>query len=111
LPPTAARRRLALGVCVSDRHRRFRFDFAVITGVFDRQVVVRAVRAESEISQDPRSLRYTRCFTVRILVAYVLSLVFALAYGYIAAIASRGNHNDSSAGHSAIHSVLSFLPA
>ena len=48
------------------------------------------VRAESEISQDPRSLPlYALYSLVRILVAYVLSLVFALAYGYIAAKSRR----------------------
>lgn len=48
------------------------------------------VKAESTISQDPRSLPlYALYSLVRILVAYVLSLVFALAYGYVAAKSRR----------------------
>jgi NitT/TauT family transport system permease protein len=48
------------------------------------------VRVESEISQDPRSLwAYALYSLVRILVAYGISLVFALAYGYAAAKSKR----------------------
>ncbi len=48
------------------------------------------VKVEAEISQDPRSLPlYAMYSLVRILVAYALSLVFALAYGYIAAKSRR----------------------
>jgi NitT/TauT family transport system permease protein len=48
------------------------------------------VKVEAEISQDPRSLPlYAMYSLVRILVAYALSLVFALAYGYIAAKSKR----------------------
>jgi NitT/TauT family transport system permease protein len=61
--------------------------FAVIFGVYSiGRSWLGPVRAESEISQDPRSLPLYALFSlVRILVAYVLSLVFALAYGYAAA--------------------------
>ncbi len=48
------------------------------------------VKVESEISQDPRSLwAYALYSLVRILVAYAISLVFALAYGYAAAKSKR----------------------
>ena len=48
------------------------------------------VRVEAEISQDPRSLwAYSLYSLVRILVAYGVSLVFALAYGYAAARSKR----------------------
>jgi len=48
------------------------------------------VKVEAEISQDPRSLPlYAMYSLVRILVAYALSLVFALMYGYIAAKSRR----------------------
>lgn len=48
------------------------------------------VRFESAISQDPRSLPlYAMYSLVRILIAYVLSLGFALAYGYAAAKSRR----------------------
>ena len=44
------------------------------------------VRAQAEISQSPRSLPlYALYSLVRISVAYILSLAFALAYGYLAA--------------------------
>ena len=48
------------------------------------------VRAETEISQNPWSLPlYALYSLVRILVAYGISLVFALAYGYAAAKSKR----------------------
>jgi NitT/TauT family transport system permease protein len=48
------------------------------------------VKVESEISQDPRSLWMYALYTlVRILIAYVISLLFALAYGYAAAKSKR----------------------
>jgi NitT/TauT family transport system permease protein len=48
------------------------------------------VRPHAEISQDPRDLPlYALYSLVRISVAYVLSLVFALAYGYVAASSRR----------------------
>ncbi|HTC41994.1 MAG TPA: ABC transporter permease subunit [Candidatus Acidoferrales bacterium] len=48
------------------------------------------VKVEAEISQDPRSLwAYALYSLVRILVAYAISLVFALAYGYAAAKSKR----------------------
>ena len=61
--------------------------FAVIFGVYSiGRSWLGPVRVESEISQDPRSLPLYALFSlVRILVAYALSLVFALAYGYTAA--------------------------
>jgi len=65
--------------------------FAVIYGVYSiGRSWLGPVRAESEISQDPRSLPlYALYSLVRILVAYALSLVFALAYGYTAAKSRR----------------------
>ena len=48
------------------------------------------VHAEAAISQDPRILPlYSLYSLVRILVAYAISLVFALAYGYVAARSRR----------------------
>jgi NitT/TauT family transport system permease protein len=48
------------------------------------------VKVESEISQDPRSLwAYALYSLVRILIAYGISLIFALAYGYAAAKSKR----------------------
>jgi NitT/TauT family transport system permease protein len=48
------------------------------------------VRPHAAISQDPRDLPlYALYSLVRISVAYVLSLVFALAYGYVAASSRR----------------------
>jgi NitT/TauT family transport system permease protein len=48
------------------------------------------VRSHAEISQDPRDLPlYALYSLVRISVAYALSLVFALAYGYVAASSRR----------------------
>ena len=65
--------------------------FAVIYGVYSiGHSWLGPVKAESEISQDPRSLPlYALYSLVRILVAYALSLVFALAYGYTAAKSRR----------------------
>ena len=92
LPPTATRPAgsrwayaflIDIGVFVSV--------FAVIYGVYSiGHSWLGPVRAESEISQDPRSLPlYALYSLVRILVAYALSLVFALAYGYVAAKSRR----------------------
>ena len=92
LPPTAARPAgsrwayaflIDIGVFVSV--------FAVIYGVYSiGHSWLGPVRVEAEISQDPRSLPlYALYSLVRILVAYVLSLAFALAYGYIAAKSRR----------------------
>jgi NitT/TauT family transport system permease protein len=48
------------------------------------------VKVEAEISQDPRSLwAYALYSLVRILVAYGISLAFALVYGYAAAKSKR----------------------
>ena len=65
--------------------------FAVIFGVYSiGRSWLGPVRAESAISQDPRSLPlYALYSLVRILLAYGLSLVFALAYGYAAAKSRR----------------------
>ena len=65
--------------------------FAAIFGVYSiGKSWLGPVRAEAEISQDPLSLPlYALYSLVRILVAYLLSLAFALAYGYIAAKSRR----------------------
>jgi NitT/TauT family transport system permease protein len=76
----------------------FLIDIAVFAGVlaaiFGLYSIGRSwlgpVKVESAISQDPRSLPlYALYSLVRILVAYVLSLLFALAYGYTAAKSRR----------------------
>ena len=65
--------------------------FGVIFGVYSiGRSWLGPVRVESEISQNPRSLpAYALYSLVRILVAYAISLVFALAYGYAAAKSKR----------------------
>ncbi len=65
--------------------------FAVVFGVYSiGRSWLGPVRVESEISQNPRSLPlYAMYSLVRILVAYGLSLIFALAYGYAAAKSKR----------------------
>ncbi len=65
--------------------------FAVIFGVYSiGRSWLGPVKVEAEISQNPRSLPlYALYSLVRILVAYVLSLVFALIYGYVAAKSKR----------------------
>jgi len=65
--------------------------FAVIFGVYSiGRSWLGPVRVESEISQNPRSLPLYAVYSlVRILVAYAISLVFALAYGYAAAKSKR----------------------
>jgi NitT/TauT family transport system permease protein len=65
--------------------------FAVIFGVYSiGRSWLGPVRVVAEISQDPKSLPlYAAYSLVRILVAYALSLVFALAYGYTAARSRR----------------------
>jgi NitT/TauT family transport system permease protein len=65
--------------------------FAVIFGVYSiGRSWLGPVKVEAEISQNPRSLPlYAMYSLVRILVAYVVSLLFALAYGYIAAKSRR----------------------
>jgi NitT/TauT family transport system permease protein len=76
----------------------FLIDIAVFTAVFGVIFAVYSigrswlgpVKVEAEISQDPRSLwAYAVYSLVRILVAYAISLVFALAYGYAAAKSKR----------------------
>jgi NitT/TauT family transport system permease protein len=65
--------------------------FAVIFGVYSiGRSWLGPVKVESEISQNPRSLPlYALYSLVRILLAYAISLVFALAYGYAAAKSKR----------------------
>ena len=65
--------------------------FAVIFGVYSiGRSWLGPVHVETQISQDPRSLPlYALYSLVRILVAYGLSLIFALLYGYIAANSKR----------------------
>ena len=92
LPPTAARPAgsrwafsflIDIGVFISV--------FAVIYGVYSiGKSWFGPVHVEAAISQDPRSLPlYALYSLVRILVAYALSLAFALAYGYVAAKSRR----------------------
>lgn len=69
----------------------FLFVFAAIFGIY---AIGRAwlgpVHPQAQISQNPRDLPlYALYSLVRISVAYALSLVFALAYGYIAASSHR----------------------
>jgi NitT/TauT family transport system permease protein len=65
--------------------------FAVIFGVYSiGRSWLGPVKVEAEISQNPRSLPlYALYSLVRILLAYAISLVFALAYGYAAAKSKR----------------------
>ena len=65
--------------------------FALIFGMYSiGRSWLGPVRVETEISQDPSSLPlYALYSLVRILVAYGISLVFALAYGYAAAKSKR----------------------
>jgi len=80
----------------SDRHRRFHFGFRGDLRVYSiRRSWLGPVRAESEISQDPAACRCTRFSLVRILVAYVLSLVLRWRTAIRREIASSGNHTDS----------------
>jgi len=69
----------------------FLFIFAGVYGIY---AIGRAwlgpVLPEAEISQSPRALPlYAFYSLVRIVIAYILSLLFALAYGYIAARSRR----------------------
>jgi NitT/TauT family transport system permease protein len=69
----------------------FLFIFAGVYGIY---AIGRAwlgpVMPQAEISQSPRALPlYALYSLVRIVIAYVLSLLFALAYGYIAASSRR----------------------
>ena len=65
--------------------------FAVIFGIYSiGRSWLGPVKVEAEISQNPRSLPlYAMYSLARILVAYAISLVFALAYGYMAAKSKR----------------------
>ena len=67
---------------------------AVLAGIYGLMVMTRywfgAMTPAAEISRSPRALpRYAFYSVVRIAVAYVLSLLFALVYGYIAAYNKR----------------------
>jgi NitT/TauT family transport system permease protein len=67
---------------------------AVFAAIFGLYSIGRSwfgpVKVEAEISQNPRSLPlYALYSLVRILVAYALSLAFALVYGYAAAKSKR----------------------
>jgi len=65
--------------------------FALIFGIYSiGRSWVGPVRVEAEISQRPSSLPlYAMYSLVRILIAYAISLVFALGYGYAAAKSKR----------------------
>jgi NitT/TauT family transport system permease protein len=69
----------------------FVFVFAVIFGLYSiGRSWLGPVRAEAEISQSPRSLPLYAAYSLgRMLVAYAISLAFALAYGYVAAKSKR----------------------
>jgi len=69
----------------------FLFVFAAIFGIYAiGRSWLGPVHAHVEISQNPRVLPlYALYSLVRISVAYLLSLVFALAYGYLAASSRR----------------------
>ena len=69
----------------------FLFVFAAIFGVYAiGRSWLGPVHARVEISQDPRVLPLYALYSLgRISVAYALSLIFALAYGYIAASSRR----------------------
>jgi NitT/TauT family transport system permease protein len=69
----------------------FLFVFAAIFGVYAiGRSWLGPVQPQAQISQNPRVLPlYALYSLVRISVAYVLSLVFALAYGYVAASSRR----------------------
>jgi len=69
----------------------FLFVFAAIFGVYAiGRSWLGPVQSQAEISQDPRVLPlYAFYSLVRISVAYALSLVFALGYGYVAARSRR----------------------
>jgi len=69
----------------------FLFVFAAIYGVYAiGHLWLRPVTPESQISQNPRILPlYAFYSLVRITIAYALSLVFALSYGYLAARSRR----------------------
>jgi len=65
--------------------------FAVIFGVYSiGRSWLGPVKVEAEISQNPKSLPlYAMYSLARILIAYAISLVFALVYGYAAAKSRR----------------------
>jgi NitT/TauT family transport system permease protein len=92
IPPTAPRPGGSRGVY------SFLIDMAlfvaVFAAIFGLYSIGRSwlgpVRVAAEISQNPRSLpAYAMYSLVRILIAYALSLAFALAYGYAAAKSQR----------------------
>ncbi len=69
----------------------FLFVFTVIFGFYSiGRSWLGPVKVAATISQDPRSLPLYAVYSLgRILIAYALSLVFALAYGYVAAKSKR----------------------
>ena len=69
----------------------FLFIFAGVYGVYAiGRTWLGPVMPQAEISQSPRALPiYALYSLVRIVIAYILSLLFALAYGYIAASSRR----------------------
>ncbi len=69
----------------------FLFVFAVIFGIYAiGRTWLGPVHPQARISQNPRDLPlYALYSLVRISVAYALSLVFALGYGYLAASSRR----------------------
>jgi NitT/TauT family transport system permease protein len=69
----------------------FLFIFAGVYGIYAiGRSWLGPVLPEAEISQSPRALPlYALYSLVRIVIAYILSLLFALAYGYIAARSRR----------------------
>ena len=92
IPPAASR------PAGSRRAYAFLIDVAVFVAVFAAIFGVYSigrswlgpVRVESEISQNPRILPlYALYSLVRILIAYAISLAFALVYGYAAAKSKR----------------------
>jgi NitT/TauT family transport system permease protein len=89
---------------------------AVLAGIYGLQVMTRywfgAMTPAVEISHSPRALPlYTFYSVVRISIAYLLSLLFALVYGYIAAY-NRRLEGLMVATLDVLQSipVLSFLP-
>jgi len=85
--PAGSRRAYALLIDVAV----FVAVFAAIFGVYSiGRSWLGPVRVESEISQNPRILPlYALYSLVRILIAYAISLAFALVYGYAAAKSKR----------------------
>jgi len=104
---------LSLGVCVLIDIARFRFGFRGDLRVYS--IGSRGSgrwRAESEISQDPRSLPLLRAVFHWCASWWRMRSAWCLRWRTAISPRNRAarNHTDSSAGHSAIHSRASFLP-